>query len=291
LVWQIIANGFLLGGLYAVVAMGFSIVWGVMNLINLAHGAFIMIGAYITFWLFQLWGIDPFLSIPVSMTLLFCIGYLIQRYVINLVVKAQVFMTLILTFGLEILIMNLSTLAWTGNYRSVTTSYSGGNIEVGFLIIPYVRLAIFLIAVIITVGLYLFMSRTKVGNAIKATSLDKEAAQLVGVNIGKTYALTFAIGGALAGAAGSLLAIISAISPYMGGPYTLKAFVICILGGLGSIVGLIIGGTVIGMAESVGTITLGPGYTDAISFIIMVIILAARPEGILGKKFFAEVKH
>ncbi len=291
MIYQIILNGFLLGGLFAVVGMGFSVVWGVMNLINLAHGAFIMLGAYITFWLFDLWGLDPFLSIPVSMALLFCLAYLIQRYVINLVVRAQVFMTLILTFGLEILIMNLSTVAWTGNYRSVTTAYSGANIEIGFLIVPSVRLAIFAIALIITAGLYFFISKTKTGNAIKATSLDKEAAQLVGVDIGKMYALTFAIGGALAGAAGSLLAIISAISPYMGGPYTLKAFVICVLGGLGSTIGLIIGGVVLGMAESIGTITLGPGYSDAIAFILLVVILAIRPEGILGKKFFAEVKH
>lgn len=291
MIYQIISNGLLLGGLFAVVAMGFSIVWGVMNLVNLAHGAFIMLGAYITFWVFELWGIDPFLSIPISMVILFCIGYFIQRYIINLVIRAQVFMILILTFGLEILIMNLSTVAWTGNYRSVATSYSGANIEIGPIIIPSVRLAIFLIALVITVGLYFFMSKTKTGNAIKATSLDKEAAQLVGVNIGKMYAITFAIGGALAGAAGSLLAIISAISPYMGGPYTLKAFVICVLGGLGSIIGLVIGGIILGMTESVGTVLLGPGYADAISFVILVIILAIRPEGILGKKFFAEVKH
>jgi branched-chain amino acid transport system permease protein len=291
MIYQIISNGLLLGGLFAIVAMGFSIVWGVMNLVNLAHGAFIMLGAYITFWLFELWGIDPFLSIPISMALLFCVAYLIQRHVINLVVRAQVLMILILTFGLEILIMNLSTVAWTGNYRSVTTSYSGANIEIGPLIIPSVRLAIFFISLIITAGLYFFISKTKTGNAIKATSLDKEAAKLVGVDIGKTYAITFAIGGALAGAAGSLLAIISAISPYMGGPYTLKAFVICVLGGLGSIIGLIIGGIVLGLAESVGTIVLGPGYADAISFVILVIILVIRPEGILGKKFFAEVKH
>jgi len=291
MIYQIILNGFLLGGLYAIVAMGFSIVWGVMNLINLAHGAFIMLGAYITFWLFDLWGIDPFLSIPISMVILFCVGYFIQRNIINLVIRAQVFMILILTFGLEILIMNLTTVAWTGNYRSVTTPYSGANIEIASIVIPSVRLAIFLIALILTVGLYFFLSKTRTGNAIKATSLDKEAAQLVGVNIGKMYAITFAIGGALAGAAGSLLAILSAISPYMGGPYTLKAFVICVLGGLGSIIGLIIGGIILGMAESIGTVLLGPGYADAISFVILVIILAIRPEGILGKKFFAEVKH
>jgi len=290
-IYQIILNGFLLGGLYAIVAMGFSIVWGVMNVINLAHGAFIMLGAYITFWFFDLWGIDPFLSIPISMVILFCVGYFIQRNIINLVIRAQVFMVLILTFGLEILIMNLTTVAWTGNYRSVPTPYSGANIEIGPIVIPSVRLAIFLIALIITVGLYFFLGKTRTGNAIKATSLDKEAAQLVGVNIGKMYAITFAIGGALAGAAGSLLAILSAISPYMGGPYTLKAFVICVLGGLGSIIGLIIGGIILGMAESIGTVLLGPGYADAISFVILVIILAIRPEGILGKKFFAEVKH
>lgn len=288
---QILINGLLLGGLYVIAALGFSLVWGVMNIINLAHGAFIMLGAYITFWLFRLCGIDPFLSIPVSMLALFVLGYLIQRYVINYVVTAQIFMLLILTFGLDIFIMNLAIAAWTADFRSVTPEYSGSGWQYGLISIAYIRLAIVAVALLLTAALALFLRKTKLGSAIQATSLDREAAQLVGINIGSIYAITFGIGAALAGAAGSLVATTYTISPTMGGPLTLKAFVICILGGLGSVSGVILGGLVLGIAESVGAIVIGPGYQDAVSFLVLVVILIVRPEGLFGRKFFAEVRH
>lgn len=288
---QILANGLLLGGLYVVVALGFSLVWGVMNIINLAHGAFIMLGAYVTFWLFHLWGVDPFLSIPVSMAALFAFGYLVQRYVINYVVTAQIFMLLILTFGLDIFIVNLSIAAWTADFRSVTPTYSGQSWQYGLMSIAYIRVAIVAIALLLTGALALFLRSTKLGSAIQATSLDPEAARLVGIDVRRVYAITFGIGAALAGVAGSLIATTYTISPTMGGAFTLKAFVICILGGLGSISGVILGGLVLGVAESVGAIVIGPGYQDAVSFVLMVVILIVRPAGLFGRKFFAEVRH
>lgn len=288
---QILANGLLLGGLYVIVALGFSLVWGVMNIINLAHGAFIMLGAYVTFWLFHLWGLDPFLSLPVSMAALFALGYLVQRYVINYVVTAQIFMLLILTFGLDIFIVNLVIAAWTADFRSVTPAYSGRSWQYGLVSIAYIRLAIVALALLLTGALALFLRRTKLGRAIQATSLDREAAQLVGINTRAIYAITFGIGAALAGAAGSLVATTYTISPTMGGSLTLKAFVICILGGLGSISGVILGGLVLGVAESVGAIVIGPGYQDAVSFLLLVVILIVRPAGLFGRKFFAEVRH
>lgn len=290
-VLQNIVNGLLLGGLYAGVALGFSLVWGVMNVINLAHGAFIMIGAYVTFWIYYFFKIDPFITIPFSMAFTFLLGYLVQKYIINLVVRAQVFMVFILTFGIEIFLMNLSNLICTADFRSVTPSYSGAGINLGGILVPYIRLAICFIALFLTYLLNLFLNKTKTGNAIKATSLDKEAAQLVGVHIGKIYTMTFALSAAVAGAAGSLIAIIVAISPYMGGVYTFKAALIACLGGLGSIPGVIAGGLVVGMAETMGSQFISPGYKEFIGFVLLVFILIFRPEGIMGKKFFAVIKH
>ena len=288
---QNIINGLLLGGLYAAVALGFSLVWGVMNVINLAHGAFIMIGAYVTFWIFYFFKVDPFLTIPVSMAVTFAMGYLLQKYIINLIVRTQVFMVFILTFGLEILLMNITNLVCTADFRSITTSYSGAGLSLGAITIPYIRLGIGGLAILLTVLLSLFLARTKTGNAIKATSLNKEGAQLVGVDIGKIYTITFAISAATAGAAGSLLGNIVAISPYMGGTYTFKAALIVCLGGLGSIPGVIAGGLVVGIAETMGSYLISPGYKEFVSFVLLVIILAVRPQGLMGKKFYAVIQH
>jgi branched-chain amino acid transport system permease protein len=291
LITQNIINGLLLGGLYAAVALGFSLVWGVMNVINLAHGAFIMIGAYITFWIFYFFKVDPFLTIPASMAITFGLGYLLQKYIINLIVRTQVFMVFILTFGLEILLMNITNLVCTADFRSITTPYSGAGLSFGAITIPYIRLGIGGLAILLTVLLSLFLAKTKTGNAIKATSLNKEGAQLVGVDIGKIYTITFALSAATAGAAGSLLGNIVAISPYMGGTYTFKAALIVCLGGLGSIPGVIAGGIVVGIAETMGSYLISPGYKEFISFVLLVIILVVRPQGLMGKKFYAVIQH
>lgn len=288
---QNIINGFLIGGLYAGVALGFSLVWGVMNVINLAHGAFIMIGAYVTFWIYTSLKLDPFITLPLSMVFTFLLGYLFQKYIISFVGRAPIFMVLVLTFGIEILLMNVSTLVFTANFRSVTPSYSGAGITLSGVTIPYIRLIICFISLFLTYLLNFFLNNTKIGNAIKATSLDKEAAQLVGVNIGKIYTITFALSAALAGAAGSLLAIVVAISPYMGGVFTFKSALVACLGGLGSIPGVIAGGLVVGMAETMGSHFIAPGYKEFIGFMLLVLILIVRPEGIMGKKFFAVIKH
>ncbi len=291
LIVQNLVNGLLLGGLYASVALGFSLVWGVMNVINLAHGAFIMIGAYVTYWAFQLAGIDPFLAVPIAMAATFALGFLLQKFIVNLVVRTQVFMVFILTFGLEILLQNISNLAFTADLRSITTSYAGLALSVGGILVPYIRLAICGLAILLTVSLSLFLDRTKTGNAIKATSLNKEGAQLVGVDIGKIYTITFAISAATAGAAGALLANVVAISPYMGGSYTFKAALIVCLGGLGSVPGVIAGGLVVGIAETMGSYLVSPAYKEFISFVLLVFILVVRPQGIMGKRFFAVIQH
>jgi branched-chain amino acid transport system permease protein len=283
---QVIINGLLMGGFFASTAMGFSIVWGVMHVINSAHGSFIMVGAYVTFWMFTLYGIDPFLAIPISMLVLFVLGYLIQKYVINLIMRSSIRMTYVLTWGLDLLAINTVMVLWTSNWRSVSPAYAGAHLNIGTATVSYVRAAVLLISMLLMGALYLFMGKTRLGKAIVATSFDKEAARLVGVNIGQIYALTMGIGAALAGAAGALTSSIYPISPQLGVTLLSKAFVVTALGGLGDMRGIIAGGLLLGFAESFGAAILGPQWQIAIDVFILVIMLVLRPKGLLGKAYF-----
>lgn len=287
---QVIVNGILLGGLYACVSIGFSIIWGVMNIINLAHGSMIVLGAYITFLVSEQTGLDPFLTIPLSGAVLFLLGYALQTFLINLIVRASVFMTLIFTFGLDMLLINVILIVFTADVHSLPVAYAQQTLPVFGLTIPYGRLIVFVLAIALTVGLKLFLDATRTGRAIKATSFDQDAAALAGIDIDRIYALTFAIGAMMAGMAGSLIAVIYSFSPVMGDSFTMKSFVVVVLGGLGSIPGAILGGIVLGVVENTSSYLLDPGYRDAIGFGLLVLVLILRPEGLLGKRFFAEVK-
>lgn len=281
---QIIINGILKGGLYALMALGMSLIWGVMDIINIAHGAFIMLGAYCTYWFFSLLGVDPFISLFISILFLFIIGYGIQRYLINLVIRATIFITLILAFGIEIFINNMALVMWTADVRKVQVPYGASNFSIGsFVTIPYVRLGAFLIALIIAGIFYFVLNKTRLGRSIRATSQDLDAARLVGVDVAKTYALTFGLGVGAAGAAGTLWAVLFPINPMMGGVLTLKSFVVVILGGLGTMFGPIVGGLTLGVAEALGSNWFGTTYENFISFTILVLVLIFLPRGILGK--------
>lgn len=291
IVLQILINGLLLGGFYALIGIGFSLVWGVTNIINLAHGAVALLGAYLTYFLFQHWHIDPFLTIPITFISLYFFGYGLQRYVMNLVVKAQIFMLLILTFGLEIFLVNFMTTFFSADFRSVTPDYAGESLIMGDIVIPYIRLAVFGICILIAAVMGFFLDRTWTGKAIKATSLDREAAMMTGINPAKIYAITFALGSALAGVAGTLLTLTQAFSPTIAGGLTLRAFIVSILGGLGRIEGALIGGLLLGVIETFSSYFIGESYKNAIAFGLMVLMLILRPSGIMGRKYYAEVKH
>lgn len=287
---QVLINGLLLGGIYAAVGVGFSLTWGVLNIINIAHGAMVMLGAYITYFLFSAFGVDPFVSIPVSMALLFALGYALQRFLINRVIPYGVFMTLVLTFGISLFLIDMALLAFSGDYRSVTPGYAGAGLNFGGVILPYLRLGVFVTSLLLVFGLNAFLGRSKLGRAIRATALNRQSAQLVGVNVYQIYAITFGIGAAMAGAAGSLLSATITITPVLGNTFIGKSFVIATLGGLGTVQGALIGGLLLGLAESFGASLIGASYQQAIGFAILVGVLIFRPEGIMGKQFFAEVK-
>ncbi len=282
---QQVILGLLLGGVYVAVALGFSLVWGILNIVNLAHGALVIVGSYVTWLLFTRLHIDPFLSLPVDALVLFVIGYALQRGVVNRVIRAPLLFTFLLTFGINLVIVSLLLLIFTANPFSVTPSYSGSGLQLGSIIIPYIRLAGLAVALVMAGILWVILNRTRIGAAILAVGADRDAAQLVGVDLRHMYALTFAIGGALAGVAGGIISTFQSITPTAGDPYTLQAFVVVILGGLGRVSATVAGGLAFGLIEVLGQSApgLSSGYANAIAFFVLVLVLIVRPRGLLGR--------
>lgn len=280
---QILVNGILLGGLYAVMALGLALVWGVLNIVNLAHGAFIMLGAYVSWYLYIYAGIDPFLGLPITAVLMFGLGYALQRGLLNLIVRAPMFNTLLITFGLEVVLTYLAQLAFSADYRTINPVYAGNSFQLGAITIPVVRLAAFAVALGLTIGMWLFLLHTRLGRAIRATAQNLVAARLYGVEPRHLYALTFGLGLALAGAAGGLYGTVSQINPYIGAALTAKSFAISIIGGLDNPLGVIVGGLFLGIVESLTALYIGPTFSDVASFSILILVLIVRPGGLLGK--------
>jgi len=282
---QQLVLGLLLGGVYVSVALGFSLVWGILNIVNLAHGAFVIIGAYVTWVLFSRLGVDPFLSLPVDAVVLFALGYGLQRGLINRVIRAPLLFTFLLTFGINLVIVSLLLLIFSADFRSVTPTYSGSGLTLGAITIPYIGLARLGIAILLALLLWLLLNRTRVGAGIQAVGADRDAAQLVGIDLRHVYALTFAIGAAFAGVAGGLIGLQQSITPTAGDPFTLQSFAVVILGGLGRVSATVAGGLLFGLIQVLGLNApgIGAGYSNAIAFAILVIVLALRPQGLLGR--------
>lgn len=282
---QLVIIGLLAGGIYVAVGVGFGLVWGVLNIVNLAHGALVIIGAYLTWQLFTSFGLDPFLTLPLDAVLLFALGYALQRSLINRIIRAPLLFTFLLTFGVNLIAINVLLLIFKSDFRSVTPSYSGQGLEFGSVVIPYMALASLGVAVLVAAGLAFVLNRTQIGLAIQAVAADRDAAQLVGIDLRHAYAVTFGLGAACAGVAGGLIAMIQAITPTAGEPYTLQAFVVVILGGLGRVSATVVGGLAFGLIEAFAQSIPGSGsvFANAIAFGLMVLVLVTRPQGLLGR--------
>jgi branched-chain amino acid transport system permease protein len=277
LLLQILVNGVLLGGLYGLMALGMALIWGVLNVVNLAHGALIMLGGYVVYYLFTGLGIDPFLALPIAALVMFALGYLLQRYILNLIVRSPMLNTLLITFGLNVVITYLAQLLFSADFRTINPGYAGMNFNVGGITIPMVSLAAFIIALVLATLVWLMLNRVSLGRAIRATSQNLVAARLYGVDPRRIYAITFGIGAALAGISGGLFGVLTHLTPYVGASLTAKSFVIAILGGLTNPFYVIVGGIVVGIAEQLASLYLGSTYTDVISFGLLVVILILRP--------------
>jgi branched-chain amino acid transport system permease protein len=289
---QAMINGIMLGGFYAAMVLGFSIIWGVMGVINLAHGEFIMAGAYLTWVLNKQYGWEPFLTLIVILPVFFVAGYILQRILINRVIERPHLISLLVTFGLSIIISNVYKLAYTGTPRSVQSAFSGFW-PVGDVTIPVTRTYVLVAALVMMTSLHLFLQYTRLGKSIRAAAQNREAARIVGIEIGSVYAITFAICIALTGAAGMLISPTQAIFPFMGAPLTLKAFAITAMSGLGSIPGALLGGVVLGLIEvfiATYVDNIGTNLGIVSSFVILVVVLVTRPQGLFGGLKAAEAR-
>ena len=280
---QSLISGVLIGGVYALIGIGLTIIFGVMRVINFAHGDIMMIGMYLTYNFFTLAGIDPFVSIIFTIPLMFLFGAILQKTFINRVLGALPQNQILLTIGMGLIMSNTMMFIYTSDYKILSTSYSSSSFSIGGISLSYPLVISFLITVAITLALYWFLMKTDTGQAIRATAQDREAAQLMGINVKRMSILAFGMGAALAGTAGALISPTYYIFPQIGSTFTLKAFVITVLGGMGSIVGATIGGVIIGVAESMGAVYISSGWKDVVVFVLFLLVLLFKPAGLLGK--------
>ncbi len=280
---QVILTGALIGSVYSLVAVGLTLVWGLMDIINFAHGDMMMISMYTVFWLYTLLKFDPFVSLPISAGITALLGVLIYKFVIKRVVNAPGLMALLATFGLSLFIRNFAQFLWSPNYRFVGESIlSGKRIFLADLIIGLPQLAAALGSIVMTFLIALFIKKTKTGKAIQATAQGRDIAELMGVNTEKIYAITFALSGICVGVAGTLLSGIFPVYPEAGAMYGLLAFVIVALGGFGNIWGAFYAGILIGLTEALGGFYLGTQFKYALAFLIYLLVLQFRPKGLFG---------
>ncbi|MDE1569104.1 branched-chain amino acid ABC transporter permease [Aquabacter sp. P-9] len=288
MLWQSTVNGLLLGGLYGLATIGFSMVWGVMGVINLAHTGFIMLGAYTTYGLYRWAGLDPLASIPVSMLVMFALGYALQALVLNRIIRTSLLLSLVVTFGVELVMVDAVSIAFTSDVRSVNASYAASSIEVFGVLIPTVRLIAACLSILLGAGFYAFLRFTNAGQMILATALDREIAALMGINPQRIFALTAGAGAALAGATGSLASMLFPIMPTMGNTFLGAVFVITVLGGIGSVEGCIVAGFIYGLVQAWSGYALGANYQEIVGFGLFLLVLVLRPQGLFGKAFFGE---
>jgi len=279
---QAVINGLLIGGIYALVSIGVTLIFGVVKIVNFAQGEFVMIGMYISFFLFTQFGIDPIVSLLVSMPVLFFVGVLVQHLLIRRVLGLNDLPQIFLTFALSLLILNLALMLLTANYRTVHTWYSDEAFHIGGLYIPVAKLIAFILAMVLSGILWVFLHTTDLGKAMRAASQNRDVAQLMGINPNRVFAVALGIALALAGAAGSLLMPFYPAYPLVGQVFVLMAFVAVVLGTLGNVIGALIASLLMGVAESLGIQFIGADSGLIVVFLLLLTTLAVRPSGLAG---------
>ncbi len=283
LLLQSIVSGILMGGVYSLTAIGLTLIFGVMRIINFAHGSFMMLGMFTTYWVFVLLGIDPYLSLVISIPVLFLFGLLVERFLIAKVLDAPEYNQLLLTLGISLFIENLALFLWSPNFRTLDIGYLKKVTMVGTVMISFPKVIAFCFALLITGILYYFLKYTDLGKAIRASSEEKEGALTVGINLKKIYYVAFGIGTACVGAAGTLTATFFYVNPLVGGIFVITAFVVVVLGGMGNFIGAIVGGLIIGLAESVGAAFMPGQLKQFIIYFIFILVLLFKPKGLFGR--------
>jgi branched-chain amino acid transport system permease protein len=281
---QAVVNGLLIGGIYTLVSIGVTLIFGVVKIVNFAQGEFVMIGMYISYWLAVKSGVDPLLSLFVSMPVLFFSGMLLQQFLIRRVLGLGDMPQIFLTFALSMLLTNVALLMFTADYRTIHTSYTDAAVQIGPVYVGVARLIAFVVAMLLTAALEIFLHATDLGKAMRAASQNPEVAMLMGINPNRMFAVAFGLSLALAGAAGSLLMPFYSVSPGVGQPFSLMAFVAVVLGTLGNVKGAFIAGLMMGIAESLGIQFIGADSGLIAVFAVLLLTLAIRPGGLFGGK-------
>ena len=284
LLLQFLVDSILLGGLYTLMAIGFSLSFGVTRIINFAHGEFIMLGAYGAFWIFKIWGVDPLIAMPAIILLGFATGWLVFNSLIKRVLAAPNINQILLTFGIGLVIQHIAVILWSGNSRSTTPEYALQALTLGEVFIPYGRLIGCAVAVALVALLIAWLKITEGGRAVRAVAQDEDAATLMGINVKAIYALSFAISSALGVATGVVVSFIITITPFMGFPMLVKAVAIVIVGGLGSIFGMALGAFILAFTETAFAyyVPEGSGWSEGVAFVLIMVILIIRPHGLRG---------
>jgi branched-chain amino acid transport system permease protein len=272
-----------MGGVYGLVAIGLTLIFGVMKIINFAHGSLMMLGMFTTYWLYVLAGLDPYLSLLLSIPCLFVLGLLIERFLIAQVLDAPAHNQLLLTLGISLFIENFALFLWTPNFRTLEVTYLRKAAMVGTVMISLPKLVAFIFAIVLTILLYCFLKGTDMGKAIRAASEEREGALTVGINLRRIYYVAFGIGAACVGAAGTLTAPFFYVNPHVGGIFVITAFVVVVLGGMGNFIGALVGGLIIGLAESVGAAFVPGQLKQFIIYFIFILVLLFKPEGLFGR--------
>jgi branched-chain amino acid transport system permease protein len=280
---QTLASGVLIGLIYALVAIGLTMIFGVMDIVNFAHGEFLMLGMYASFWLFALFALDPMLTLPLTVLMLFAFGVLLYKFVIRRIIDAPMLSQIFTTFGLMILLRGAAQFFWKPDFRSIENSWVSGSVKLAGIQLGKPQLAAGIGAIAVTWLVHAFLTRTKLGAALEATAADKEAAQLMGIDSNRMFALAWGIGAACAGAAGVLLATFFPIFPEVGANFILLAFVVVNLGGFGSVTGAFWAGILVGVIEVMGGLLLGPQFKLAVVLVLFLAVLMFRPQGLMGK--------
>lgn len=286
LILQTIVNGLVLGGLYSLAAVGFSLIFGVMSVVNLSHGVLVLIGAYVSYILWHGLGIDPLLSIPVDMAVLFALGYFYQRCIIQLAVdRSSLLASMLVTFGVALILRNLLVLVFSPDFKTITPSYAFHALTVGEITIDYVRLSALAASLVLLTLLAAVLRWTAIGRVIRATAQQELAARLCGVDVRHIYGMTFGVSAAFAGASGAILGIVVPFAPPDEAIWTINAFVVVTLGGVGSPAGALVGGLLLGLISTFTSQFIGPAFPNAMMFLILVLMLLIRPAGLLGNAF------
>jgi branched-chain amino acid transport system permease protein len=281
---QLIVSTLLLGGIYALIAVGLTLIFGVMRVVNFAHGEFLMLGMYLAFWAFALLHFDPYLTLVVSLPLSFAVGWVSYRAVMRPVIQASHNVQIFTTVGLSTALQNVALVLWTGDFRIVRPWHSSVVIRFADTAFNLSQVVAFLIAVALTVALFAFMKWTHTGRVMRATAQDGDAATLMGIDTDRVYRLTFAIGIAAVGAAGVLVAPLYAVYPTAGLQFVLLAYVVVVLGGLGDMVGAMLGSLIVAAVEVIGSYLFGVAWKEVLYFVLFIAVLAFRPAGLFGQR-------